>query len=227
MRNYFLPIPMTIALCCHTLLVGGTQISLEIQSNCLEMEELDRVLGGYIFPGLQDSAAPSDSISFSSVRGQGFLNRKSAEKPLFTGYSISNGSGRRLEEEDEGEEEEISPRAIPNIMDCPVAKKCPCNGCPGHWCLIFCGYQQNNRRLEEISKKNFVRRVSDEPSAQKGASEVYQSTDPEQVVANEQSLKSEDQEALICSALERLLSAGTVSETCLSDAIILSCSLSP
>ena len=192
--------PKTVAL--HLLAVlssfaNASQLNLEIQSNCLEIEELDEVFGEEVFAKLHGLTL-QEAVPISSSRAQPIRNGPPKITSAFTfeAYTISTGSNRWLELEPASNSSSVrGPR-----LDCPTVRECPCNGCPGHWCLMLCGFVKPNRR--------FVRQRS--------------------LTGVATGLGAEDspQESLLCDAVGSLLSSPNILNTCLQEVSILRCALS-
>ena len=169
------------------------QLELELQTHCMDADELGQAFEDLIFPGLQklvtDTAnvAAAGGIFQEYDAGQVLIvpspflgetkDNNNNVSPILSmdGFSITSGgsltggglrrrrdlvedttSNNTAPEEEMpvqqivAEEEEGAPAVQTKSrveVDCPVYKKCPCNGCPGHWCLLVCGYVKSQRRF--------------------------------------------------------------------------------
>lgn len=166
----------TIALWLNVILVESTtqHWNLELQSDCLSSEELHNILSDRFLPALQKLVSSTESTEPTQTGTLGRLfapqASSSSDSNFPLAFSISSGDNRRnlvvSEEhdltdnttvsitdapmlrgwEEEDENTEIS-TPITAALNCPAFSECPCSGCPGHWCLVFCGFAGGQRKL--------------------------------------------------------------------------------
>ena len=220
-----------IVVLCLSTLACGAHLSLEIQSSCWEREALDDIVREYLVPKLQDTDNGSGNPNPGLARGgngdgKQILKYEYSIRNVY-GYSISPGGDRRKLET---EGPYTSLRGLPK-MDCPVVKECPCNGCPGHWCLVFCGYEYGKRsRTLEDTIQSIGGGVA---GASAGSLQVQE--DSQETVApsvpGPSSLEGSQEGGLnetpvACGVMDSLLSSPKLRGTCLGDTIVISCTLS-
>ena len=155
-------------------------IKLELQSSCNSSGDLREALEVQLMPLLLKEAAAQDTstivtdnplgrlflpshtstigmntfpyktFSITSASNQRYLRETIVDDPRNNGteslFALLSEEGEQ--EEKVGPEESKSPMVA--VFDCPVFRNCPCNDCPGHWCLVFCGYQGSQRALSSI-----------------------------------------------------------------------------
>ena len=156
-----------------TVVFATQNLNLELQSNCQTSEELYAILSKrLLLPALQtlvrgsSKPPPGGTSTLGRLFSQQASTISSEESNFpFEVFSISSGDNRRslaaTRENttatdspmlrgggwDEEEDNAITNPPILAAFDCPVFSQCPCSGCPGHWCLVFCGFAGGQRKL--------------------------------------------------------------------------------
>ena len=235
--------------------VTGYNLDLELQSDCMSSDDMFQVLGNQLLPGLQALRAPVSSLgreslssdpSTDSVSFEGFSITSGDDRRYLDEIDYYNNTNTTM---DDGLVEDLPTNAPTNspsslrgggaitgtptseplaVLNCPLFKRCPCSGCPGHCCLVFSGFEGGQRQRNvvhpeyEMEDKNQVRRTIQQPS---GNEEAPSSPPGENIFLRDPTVANDRThiESLYCNWLE--LALLDLEHTCLREATILRCRL--